>query len=121
MVESQQHSLDAMTNLLNSLLDISRLDAGAVAPEIEDFPIQRLIDRLSAEFSRQAMHKELQFNSCNCDTIVRSDANMLGEIIQNLVSNAIQYTDKGSVSLVCDENDGQSLKFGINMPMRTRR
>ncbi|NIV18063.1 MAG: PAS domain S-box protein, partial [Woeseiaceae bacterium] len=38
MVESQQHSLDAMTNLLNSLLDISRLDAGAVQPEFEDFP-----------------------------------------------------------------------------------
>ncbi|MDH5454988.1 MAG: PAS domain S-box protein, partial [Gammaproteobacteria bacterium] len=45
MVDSQQHSLTAMTNLLNSLLDISRLDAGAVTPELEDFPIKRLIDR----------------------------------------------------------------------------
>jgi protein-histidine pros-kinase len=112
MVESQQHSLDAMTNLLNSLLDISRLDAGAVEPEIEEFPVQRLVDRLSAEFSRQAMQKELPFNSCECNTIVRSDPNLLGEIIQNLVSNAIQYTDKGSVSLACDENDGQ-LRIGI--------
>jgi protein-histidine pros-kinase len=112
MVESQQHSLDAMTNLLNSLLDISRLDAGAVEPEFEEFPIQRLVDRLSAEFSRQAMQKELQFNSCSCNTIVRSDPNMLGEIIQNLVSNAIQYTDKGSVSLSCNEDDGW-LKIGI--------
>jgi protein-histidine pros-kinase len=110
--ESQQHSLDAMTNLLNSLLDISRLDAGAVEPEFEEFPIQRLVDRLSAEFSRQAMQKELQFNSCSCNTIVRSDPNMLGEIIQNLVSNAIQYTDKGSVSLSCNEDDGW-LKIGI--------
>jgi CheY-like chemotaxis protein len=112
MVESQQHSLDAMTNLLNSLLDISRLDAGAVEPEFEEFPIQRLVDRLSAEFSRQAMQKELQFNSCTCNTTVRSDPNMLAEIIQNLVSNAIQYTEKGSVSLSCDENDGW-LKIGI--------
>jgi protein-histidine pros-kinase len=112
MVESQQHSLDAMTNLLNSLLDISRLDAGAVEPEFEEFPVQRLVDRLSAEFSRQAMQKELQFNSCECDTIVHSDPNMLGEIIQNLVSNAIQYTGKGSVSLSCDEKDGQ-LKIGV--------
>ena len=54
MIESQQHSLDAMTNLLNSLLDISRLDAGAVTPEFEEFPMQRLIDRLSPEFARQA-------------------------------------------------------------------
>lgn len=112
MVESQQHSLDAMTNLLNSLLDISRLDAGAVEPEFEEFPIQRLVDRLSAEFSRQAMQKQLQFNSCECHTIVRSDPNMLGEIIQNLVSNAIQYTGRGSVSLSCDEKDGQ-LKIGV--------
>jgi nitrogen-specific signal transduction histidine kinase/CheY-like chemotaxis protein len=112
MVESQQHSLDAMTNLLNSLLDISRLDAGKVEPEFEDFPIQRLIDRLSGEFSRQAIQKELQFSACHCESIVRSDPNLLGEIIQNLVSNAIQYTDKGNVALTCNEDDGQ-LEIGI--------
>jgi protein-histidine pros-kinase len=106
MVESQQHSLDAMTNLLNSLLDISRLDAGAVTPDIEDFPIQRLIDRLSAEFSRQARHKGLTFEARGCETLVRSDPNLLGEIIQNFVSNAIRYTDKGTVQLTCTEKDG---------------
>ena len=94
MVESQQHSLDAMTNLLNSLLDISRLDAGAVEPEIEDFPIGRLIDRFSAEFSRQSQQKGLKFEACSCDTVVRSDPNLVSEIIQNFVSNAIRYTDK---------------------------
>jgi protein-histidine pros-kinase len=102
MVESQEHSLDAMTNLLNSLLDISRLDAGAVRPEIEDFSIQRLIDRLSAEFSRQAIHKGLKFGTESCDTVIRSDPNLLGEVIQNFVSNAIRYTDKGNVDLTCD-------------------
>ncbi len=106
MVESQQQSLDAMTNLLNSLLDISRLDAGAVEPEIEDFPIQRLVDRLSAEFSRQAIQKDLHFEADNCDTIVRSDPNLVSEIIQNFVSNAIRYTDKGNVRLTCHEKDG---------------
>jgi protein-histidine pros-kinase len=103
MIESQRHSLDAMTNLLNSLLDISRLDAGAVTPEIEDFPIQRLIDRLSAECSRQARQKGLQFCADNCSSIVRSDPNLLAEIIQNLVSNAIRYTDHGSVSMTCHD------------------
>lgn len=106
MVEGQQHSLDAMTNLLNSLLDISRLDAGAVAPEFEEFPIQRLVDRLSAEFSRQAKQNGLSFAGDNCNTVVRSDPNLLAEIIQNFVSNAIRYTDKGSVKLSCREQDG---------------
>lgn len=106
MVDSQQHSLTAMTNLLNSLLDISRLDAGAVTPELENFPINRLIDRLSDEFARQALHHGLEFTSCGCTTVVNSDPNLLAEIIQNFVSNAIRYTDKGSVSLECSEENG---------------
>ncbi len=107
MVESQQNSLDAMTNLLNSLLDISRLDAGKVEPEIEDFPVQRLVDRLFSEFSRQAKHKGLDFSAGSCDTMVRSDPNLLGEIIQNFVSNAIRYTDRGSVQMNCRQSDGE--------------
>jgi PAS domain S-box-containing protein len=107
MLEYQENSLTAMTNLLNSLLDISRLDAGAVTPEFEEFPMQRLVGRLSAEFARQASHKGLEFESEPCKAIVRSDPNLLSEVIQNLVSNAIRYTDKGKVSVFCKERDGQ--------------
>ena len=107
MIENQDASLTAMTNLLNSLLDISRLDAGAVTPEFEEFPMQRLIDRLSAEFARQAQHKGLEFESESCDAVVRSDPNLLAEVITNLVSNAIRYTDKGTVKLVCIEEQDQ--------------
>lgn len=107
MVENQDASLTAMTNLLNSLLDISRLDAGAVKPEWEDFPMQRLIDRLSAEFGRQAHGKGLKFSSTSCGAVVRSDPNLLAEVITNLVSNAIRYTDKGEVRMECVECDGQ--------------
>jgi protein-histidine pros-kinase len=102
MIDSQEHSLTAMTNLLNSLLDISRLDAGVVTPEFEEFPMQRVIDRLSAEFGRQASHKGLEFSSQPCPVAVRSDPNLLSEIIQNLVSNAIRYTDSGRVEMNCD-------------------
>jgi PAS domain S-box-containing protein len=107
MIEYQENSLTAMTNLLNSLLDISRLDAGAITPEFEVFPLQRLMDRLSAEFSRQAQHKGLEFDAVSCEAVVRSDPNLLSEIIQNLVSNAIRYTDKGKVSLTCVETNGE--------------
>lgn len=106
MIDNQQHSLTAMTNLLNSLLDISRLDAGAVSPELEDFPIRRLIDRLSDEFARQAQHQGLAFSSSSSDALVRSDPNLLAEIIQNFVSNAIRYTDKGGITLRCVEEEG---------------
>ncbi|MDH3337881.1 MAG: PAS domain S-box protein [Gammaproteobacteria bacterium] len=106
MIESQDHSLTAMTNLLNSLLDISRLDAGVVTPEFEEFPMQRLVDRLSPEFARQARHKGLEFTSCACQSMVRSDPNLLSEIIQNLVGNAIRYTEQGKVALDCVERDG---------------
>ncbi|MDX1518440.1 MAG: PAS domain S-box protein [Woeseiaceae bacterium] len=108
MIEQRihEHSLTAMTNLLNSLLDISRLDAGAVTPELERFPMQRLIDRLSAEFGRQAHHKGLEFSAASCDALVESDPNLLAEIIQNLVSNAIRYTDEGQVQLGCDIEGG---------------
>jgi PAS domain S-box-containing protein len=106
MIKSQDHSLTAMTNLLNSLLDISRLDAGAVVPEFEEFPMQRLVDRLSAEFARQARHKGLEFSSSPCGAVVRSDPNLLSEIIQNLVTNAIRYTDRGKVELNCCQSDG---------------
>ncbi|MEJ2297437.1 MAG: PAS domain S-box protein [Woeseiaceae bacterium] len=120
MVDSQAHSLTAMTNLLNSLLDISRLDAGAVTPELEDFPIKRLIDRLSDEFARQARHHGLAFESKGCPTIVNSDPNLLAEILQNFVSNAIRYTDEGTVRLQCEQRDGRCVvsvvDTGIGIP-----
>ena len=107
MIDSQEASLTAMTNLLNSLLDISRLDAGGVNPDFEEFPIQRLVDRLSAEFKRQARSKGLKFSAQSCDTVVRSDPNLLAEVITNLVSNAIRYTQSGEVQVNCTALDGE--------------
>lgn len=112
MIDSQMHSLDAMTNLLNSLLDISRLDSGAIEPEIEEFPLQRLIDRLAAEFTRQARQKGLTFIATPSTAIVRSDPNLLGEIVQNFVSNAVRYTNVGEVQLDC-RVDGTDLLVDV--------
>lgn len=105
MVQSMQESLDAMTNLLNSLLDISRLDAGAFEPKIEEFPVQRLFDRLASELSRQAQHKKLSFEVEPSEAVIRSDPDLLGEIIQNFASNAVRYTEQGGIRLTCTEHD----------------
>lgn len=107
MVESQQESLDAMTNLLNSLLDISRLDGGAFQPDVEEFPIQRLFDRLASELSRQAKQKKLHFHVEPGDVRIRSDPHLLGEIIQNFVSNAARYTEQGGVRLFCTQHESE--------------
>lgn len=105
MIQSLQESLDAMTSLLNSLLDISRLDAGAFQPNIEDFPVQRLFDRFASELSRQAKQKSLRFDVEPTKASIRSDPHLLGEIIQNFVSNAIRYTETGGIGLRCTEHE----------------
>jgi PAS domain S-box-containing protein len=105
MIQSQQESLDAMTNLLNSLLDISRLDAGAFEPSVEEFPVQRLFDRLASELSRQANQKKVHFDVEPSRGLIRSDPHLLGEIIQNFVSNAVRYTEAGDIRLSCLEHE----------------
>lgn len=107
MLESQNQSLSAMTNLLNSLLDISRLDAGALAPKLEHFPISRLIEQLTPEFTRQASQKGLIFSAKAIEGVVHTDMSMLSEIIHNFVSNSIRYTKSGEVSLSCHDHGDQ--------------
>ncbi len=97
MVASQQESLEGMTNLLNSLLDVSRLDAGAFEPKVRGFPVQTLFDRYAAEWSRQAQHKKLNLVVHPSNASIRSDPDLLAEILQNLVSNAIRYTVRGDI------------------------
>lgn len=107
IIQNLQESLDGMTNLLNSLLDISRLDAGAFEPSMEDFPVQRLFDRLSSELSRQAMQKKLSFDVVPGKARIRSDPNLLAEIIQNFASNAVRYTEQGGIRLSCTEHENE--------------
>jgi PAS domain S-box-containing protein len=107
MIQSQQESLDAMTNLLNSLLDIGRLDAGAVEPNIEEFPVGRLFGRLASELSRQAKQKKLLFDIESSQVRIRSDPNLLAEIIQNFASNAVRYTEQGGVRLTCTQEENE--------------
>ncbi len=94
-----QRSMTSLHGLFNSLLDLSRLDAGMLQPNWREFSLKTLVDGFIGEYVAQAQQKGLQFNLPEQDTIVRSDPALLETIIRNLVSNAIRYTEAGEVSL----------------------
>src|SRR5262249_56280487 len=89
--------LDAVEEILAALLDISRLDTGAMRPEIVAFRIDDLLRQLEVEFKPLAQEKGLRLDFVPCSLTVRSDRRLLRRLLQNLVSNAIKYTPKGPV------------------------
>lgn len=97
----EAQALSSMSELLSSLLDISKLEAGAVKPDIEDCSVKRIFERLRAQFSTQAEAKGLNLIVDECDDVVRTDATLLEQIVQNLIANAIRYTKRGLVRLRC--------------------
>jgi CheY-like chemotaxis protein/anti-sigma regulatory factor (Ser/Thr protein kinase) len=88
-----------MAELLNSLLDISKLEAGAVKPDIADCSVRAIFERLRGEFTALAAAKGLELIVEECDDVVHTDPTLLGQIIRNLVANAIRYTGDGWVRL----------------------
>jgi CheY-like chemotaxis protein/two-component sensor histidine kinase len=124
IVEKIQGSVDAMEDLFNSLLDISKLDAGAVHPAQEDFPIAPLFARVLRSFEPVAEQKSLALSVESSQAVVHSDPALLERIVFNLVSNAIRYTPAGSVS-IRTEVDGDQLAIlvqdsGIGIPAEYR-
>lgn len=101
-------SLDTMGELLDALLDISRLDSGSVIPEIEDFPIDTILDRIVTDNLQQAEEKGLVLECRATSCVVRSDAGLLERVIENLVTNAIRYTAEGAVRISCEPVDGRA-------------
>jgi two-component system, sensor histidine kinase len=97
----QELAIGAMSRLLNALLDISKLESGAVKPDPADFAVGALFEELRLEFASLAASKGLTFQIASCTDCVRSDRSLVDQILRNLISNAIKYTRKGSVALRC--------------------
>ncbi|WLQ12783.1 ATP-binding protein [Hahella aquimaris] len=94
-------SLETMKELFNSLLDISKLEAGVLKPKKEHFPLQRIYDRLEVVFRQQAMDKGLDLRIVPSRSFIYSDPHLLEQVLVNLVSNAIKYTESGFIFIGC--------------------
>jgi signal transduction histidine kinase/CheY-like chemotaxis protein len=101
-------SVDALEDLLDALLDISKLDAGAVQPERRAFPLQPLLERLADEFAPAAEAKGLRFRVARTSLWTESDPTLLGRCLLNLVANAVRYTRAGGIAVGCRRRGGEA-------------
>jgi Na+/proline symporter/signal transduction histidine kinase len=118
-------SLDAVEEIFGALLDISRLDTGAMKPEIMSFRIEDLLRQLEVEFTPLAREKGLELTFVPSSLTVKSDRRLLRRLLQNLISNAIKYTPKGRV-LVGVRRRGERLRVevydtGLGIPQAQQR
>jgi two-component system, sensor histidine kinase len=105
-------SVNALVDMFDDLLDVSRLDAGIVEPRSQHFLLETLFDRIYGDFAPLAQAKGLSFqlpvctgkdgDTDSCDVVVYSDPFLLERMLRNLISNAIRYTDSGGVALRCN-------------------
>ncbi len=87
--------------LLNALLDVSQLEAGDIQPNMEDYPVQEILHRVARAFEPTANQKNLKLTVVKSTAYVHSDPVLLERIIGNFTSNAVRYTDEGSILIGC--------------------
>ncbi|WP_420846608.1 NahK/ErcS family hybrid sensor histidine kinase/response regulator [Nitrincola alkalilacustris] len=112
LVSNLDGSLHAAEELITTILDISKLDAGALEPAPSHFALDVIFQNLGAEFSALAKDRCLSFRSVNCRQVVFSDPTLLRRILQNFLSNAMRYTSSGKV-LMGARRRGQSLRLEV--------
>ena len=99
VLRQQNEAIGAMGRLLNALLDISKLESGAIKPEPADFAVSALFEAMAREFRTVAASKGLELDVEASDACVHSDPSLVEQVLRNLVSNAIKYTRDGRVRL----------------------
>lgn len=100
-------SVDALESLFNAILDISKLDAGTVAVDIKHFRLQQVLNRLSNDYKGRADEKGLTLRFDPSPAIVKTDPTLLERILRNLISNALNYTDAGEITISTAETDNR--------------
>lgn len=100
-------ALAAQDGILNSLLDISRLESRTLQTHVHDFALGPLLDTLAREFGIVAESRGLRLDRVATNAVVRSDPALLRRILQNFLSNAIRYTRRGRILIGCRRDGGQ--------------
>ena len=120
LISRFDETLGAMSAMLNALLDINEIEAGTVRAEMVIFPLNELFDRLREEFGYRAHSQRLELRVVPCSLSIRSDPVLLEQVIRNLLSNALKYTENGKVLLGCRRREGKlSIEIwdtGIGIP-----
>lgn len=101
LVHSVSNSLEDVESLLSTLVDISKLDAGVVVPDVISFKISDLLENIANEYRQIAQSEGLDLHFVPCDAVISSDSQLLARILRNFLSNAIRYTESGRILLGC--------------------
>lgn len=113
VADSVESALAAQDAILNSLLDISRLESGALETRVRNFALGPLLEALAREFGIIASAYGLRLDWVATHALVRSDEALLRRILQNFLSNAIRYTPRGRILLGC-RRDGGRLRIEVH-------
>lgn len=121
-----EESVEALSNLLDALLDISKLDAGVVIPNITTFTLGNLLERISHNYVPIAERKDIALHIIPNTSLLQSDPILIERILINLISNAIRYTPVGGVVVVVCRNRGDKLRIevrdnGVGIPVNEQR
>ncbi|MBR0774085.1 MASE1 domain-containing protein [Bradyrhizobium diazoefficiens] len=101
LVADMERSLDTMSSMLSSLLELNQLESGNLTPATSEFALGEVFESVAADFRRPVGEKGLRWRLVRSAIMVRSDRRMLEEMLRNLLSNAVRYTDGGRVLLGC--------------------
>ena len=107
LVQRIEDAVTALQSMFDGLLHISRLDSGLLEPNLEAFDLAAMLVRVGQEFQPQAAQKGMRLRIHVCQAWVNSDSMLLGRMLNNLVANAIRYTEQGGILLACRHRKGQ--------------
>jgi signal transduction histidine kinase len=105
-------AVNSMNELFEAMLDMTKLEAGVLEPQVSEFPVAQLLERLETTFLEAASEKGLRLSVAPSSAWVKSDFILLERILLNLVSNAVRYTGRGGILVGCRRRGG-SLRIDV--------